>query len=53
MKKVLVLLMVLLFAGSFLFAAGSSEKATTDKAITIKVQTMHSWKVGTNSSGKT
>ncbi|MBI9096614.1 MAG: extracellular solute-binding protein [Sphaerochaeta sp.] len=37
MKKVLVLLMVLLFAGSFLFAAGSSEKAVSDKAITLKV----------------
>ena len=37
MKKVLVLLMVLLIAGSFLFAAGSSEKEATDKGVTIKV----------------
>ncbi|MDY0287924.1 MAG: extracellular solute-binding protein [Sphaerochaeta sp.] len=37
MKKLLALLMVLLVAGSFLFAAGSSEKAATDKGVTIKV----------------
>jgi len=37
MKKVLVLLMVLLIAGSFLFAAGTSEKAVSDKGVTIKV----------------
>ncbi len=37
MKKLLVLLMVLLVTGSLLFAAGSSEKAATEKSVTIKV----------------
>ena len=37
MKKVLMLLLVVLVAGSFLFAAGSSEKGAADKTVTIKV----------------
>ncbi len=37
MKKLLVVSMVLLIAGSFLFAAGSGEKAASDKGVTIKV----------------